>query len=63
MVEELKSSPTGIELRKTDDIERLLNSWWYPWFRECVIKAEHWDSVQSRFKNKTRRAFRRAFGK
>ena len=43
MMSDIRAGRVSAELRRTDDVERLLRSWWYPLGRLCLMVGDYLD--------------------
>ena len=43
MMSDIRAGRVSVELRPTDDVERLLRSWWYPIGRRCLTMGDYLD--------------------
>lgn len=56
MMDDIRGGEVDEILRRTDDVEALLDSWWYPWGRRALKAGDHVDRVA-----RDSRAFARRF--
>jgi hypothetical protein len=45
MMSDIRAGRVAADLRDTDDVERLLRSWWYPMGRRCLASGDYADRV------------------
>jgi hypothetical protein len=43
MMDDIRAGRVAVELRQTDDVERLLRSWWYPLGRGFLMAGDYAD--------------------
>ena len=43
MMSDIRAGRVAAQLRQTDDVERLLRSWWYPLGRSCLMAGDYVD--------------------
>ena len=59
MMEDIRTGEVAETLRRTDDVETLLDSWWYPWGRGALKAADHVDRAAQGTRAHARRWRRR----